>query len=388
MTVSTQLVKPDAIPVLHEDSLHQPYFKSLRRALSALCAYYAADEKTEDYETRSIAEYFHQLLFTVEALEMKYAYRHEAYNSMWIDILGSGFPTLMVMAEISADLANKEQRLAGFPKREMLLQLSLDYMFKTGSEPEAILWQLAEISYLRMLDQRKVFLPYAGHAPERDASDVSGSKLRTYQVAWECYDFLTNRPYVHAMKFHQDAHEDVLEENPSLMQQVVNAIKAEGSKASDVGILASSIDEAVEWLHPKYLRRIGLGPFYTRAALLAMDQEDWEDAHVAVHEALTKHGTAEDDYMLFFNHEVVFSREQVVMKGNLLRGDKIREVFFLPEVDPEGYKRHASIFEPHVLLSHSMLQSLMQDPLADRIPLFRRAKKITYDERGGINVFN
>ena len=386
MSEDTVLARPDALPVHDENALHEPYFTALRRALSALCVFYHADEKTNDYETLSLAEYFHRLVFTFEALEMKYSYRHDIHNDSWVNILGSGLPTFMSIMEMSADLASRESQLAKFPSQKMLLQLSLDYMFKTGEEPDAILWQLAAIQYLTMLEEQKLYLPFSGRVPEFEKEDAASGQ-RTYQVAWECYDAITNRPYINLLKFHQDMNVEQLEKSEKNLAEVQKTIAGCGSRSSDVGLVVCSIDEAIEWLHPKYLKRIGLGPFYMKAALDVSDKERREAPHHAVYEALSKYGT-DEDYMFFFNLEVVFSQSQSVTKGGLLNKNKVREVLWLPEADLESYKRHASLFEPHVLLPHSMLQSLMQDPLADAIPLFRRAKKITYDERGVIHVFN
>ena len=64
----------------------------------------------------------------------------------------------------------------------------------------------------------------------------------------------------------------------------------------------------------------------------------------------------------------------------------MREIFHIPESDPESYRRRASVVHKHVLLPHALAQHL-DDDLSEQVPDFENARLLTYDAGGTIHGF-
>jgi hypothetical protein len=164
---------------------------------------------------------------------------------------------------------------------------------------------------------------------------------------------------------------------------LLEVIEMEGARVPDVGIVAMAIDDGLETVHPKVLKRIGFGPLYT--PLLLRRHPAPGDRERALLELFERHGN-EDDVILSITDEIVFSKRQQVTKPLFSPSSRVREIFHIPESDPESYRRRASVVHKHVLLPHALAQHIGDD-LSEQVPEFRNARLLTYDARGAIHGF-
>src|SRR5262249_50339424 len=188
----------------------------------------------------------------------------------------------------------------------------------------------------------------------------------------------TNRPYVHLMSLEQDAGEEPLEQHGESYRRFLEVVRGEGSRAPDVGIVALGIDDAIESIHPKIVKRLCIGPLH--APLLARRQPpDAGDARAQMLDDLVRaHCRQEDDAVLFFTDETVFSKGEEVTRTLLSPIGKVRQVFEIEEADAECHARHASMIHRSVLLPHGLLQHLRADA-QEALPQLSRCRKVTYD---------
>lgn len=357
------------------------YFRLLARVFDLLAGSYRVDESENSYEAGVVKAYLARLLYTAQTLRVKYTHSPAHARLLWVDLTDSGFPNAQEISALSVDLLHREERLRDLPAESMLKELTLDYMFKYLEEPVDFLWQLAERSYLAMLDESKLFMPFMLEPASIVKQPATRKDMRTYLASWACYDFKTNRPYVHVMTFEQNNEADPLEHRKLNHAQLLEVIQAEGSRVPDVGILAMAIDDALEPIHPKILKRIGFGPLYT-PLLLEQEGVVLNESQAAILDLLKSYGT-EDDFVVFMIDEIVFSRRQSVTNSLFASGGRVRELFHIPESDPESYARRASVVHRSVLLPHALAQHL--DEVTARVPELENARVLSYDASGSVH---
>lgn len=160
----------------------------------------------------------------------------------------------------------------------------------------------------------------------------------------------------------------------------MQVVKHEGSRAPDLAILAAAIDDGLEEIHPKVLKRVCIGPVFSRH--LVRDEEYSEDPLCRGLTQLLLKECGPEDFVLFFDDEIVFSKDQQLIR-KLFAASRVREVFHIPEDDLEAYKRRASVVHRNVILPHALLQHI--DGAGSELPGFDECRKITYTEEGELH---
>ena len=358
------------------------YFALLGRVWESLMSSYRLVDSENTYEAATLRSYLERLHYTVETLRMKYTHSPAGQRLLWVDLSNSGFPNAQEISTLGVDLLQRDDRLRELPPESLLKTMTLDYLFKYSEEPVDFLWQLAERSYLEMLDEAKLFLPFMLSEDSIVKQPVTRRDMRTYLSSWACYDYATNRPYIHIMTFDQNNEATPLEQKQANHLQLLEVIRAEGGRVPDVGILAMALDDALETIHPKILKRIGLGPLYT-PLLLEQEGVEFDESHRALLDLLKTYGRP-DDFVLFITDEIVFSKRQRLTHSIFAPQGRVRELFHIPESDPESYARRASVVHHQVLMPHAVAQHL-DDEVRARVPAFDNAKLLTYDANGTVH---
>ncbi|QTA88942.1 hypothetical protein [Desulfonema magnum] len=329
-----------------------------------------ADKKdTRHHESVVMSDFLSKMLYTTEALRRKYTYNPS--HTLKIDLSDSGLPSFFNVNNLTTDLLNREKRLEELPTMQALKQELLDFMFKYKTEPNELLRRASEGSYYKMLDQDKLLLTFTPGSLRKMKKEKK--RFRTYTFSWACYDFATNRPYIHIMMFDQDTASIPLEEHRFNYTQFLETVRAEGSRAPGIGILALGMDGSLKDIHPKIIKRICVGPICSK---------HFSEEPEKLCSLLTRNGENEDDFILLFDEDVILSRDQTVSKSVFSFG-QVRETFYIPEADTECYDRKASKIHKHMLVPHRVLQHM--DFKGD----FREYSDheiITYDKEGGIYV--
>ena len=143
-----------------------------------------------------------------------------------------------------------------------------------------------------------------------------------------------------------------------------------------------AIDDALESIHPKILKRIGLGPLYT-PLLLKQEGAELDDKHQAMADLFEQFGE-EDDFIFTMTDEIIFSKSQRVTTSIFSPNGRVREIFHIPESDPESYARRASVVHKHVLMPHHLAQHL-DETIIGRVPELQGARVLTYDASGAVH---
>jgi hypothetical protein len=366
---------------LNSSDEYARYFHLLCAVFARVIACYRKEEDQDSYEARIVTGHLNRLLFTIQLLRIKYTYNLQTTRPLWVDLTDSGFPNASEIAALNIDLESRAERMRELPAESILKRSMLDYIFERKSEPRALLAQLSERTYLKMLSEREVFLPFV---PGTIDLQSERTKARSYLFSWSCYDFRTNCPYIHIMTFDQDTGEAPLGEPGRRQDNFLEVIAAEGSRSPDLGVLALALDDAMESIHPKIIKRIRIGPLYARMLLDGRPENTDDKKEMAFRLLLGRFSRNRDDFAIFFNDGIVFSKRQRITQSLLSPRGKVREVFAIQETDPECYKRRVSVIHRHLLLPHHMLQHIGEREQA-WIPHFGKTRKLTFDAGGEVH---
>ncbi len=344
------------------------YFNHLWTVFERLLMAYHASQASHHYEAISIRIYLNKLLYSIQALRKKYTYNPA--HSLKIDLTDSGFPNFLEISYLSVDLMDRQERLMALPPATMLKGAMLDHMFQQHEDPKDLLWQMSERDYFQMLDADKLFLTFT---PGKLELQSENGKTRSYIFSWACYDFKSNRPYIHILTFEQDCSAEVLHWKGANYHQFLEVVKAEGSRVMDVGLLALAIDNDLETIHPKILKRICVGPLHSRRTCVVND---------GLCSILSKYSRAEDDFILLMKDEVVFSVRQQELSGGAFSPNRVREIFHLPETDLELYQAKASTIHHYMMMPHRVLQHMKAD---GEMTTYDRYRKVAFDQEGNVH---
>lgn len=358
------------------------YFNLLSNAFSWLLACYSSGAP-ESYEASIVPGFLRKLLYTIEVLRVKYTYGSEYNRSLWVDLTDSGFPNSQEITSIMQDLLTRKERLRALPAKTITKNILLDALLLRHEAPRELLWQLSEREYLEMLIEEKLFLSFT---PGDMVLRGEDQKCRNYIYSWACYDFRSNRPYIHLMTFDQDKGKQPLEEKGTTYYEFLQVVKGEGSRAPDVAIIAIGIDEALESIHPKIVKRLSLGPLYGKLLFDNKEVTEEEKRQAAIRDIFTQCARGKNDFMLFSSDDIVFSKAQQVVRGILNPRGKVREIFAITETDPECYTKHASVINHYLLLPHWVLQNIKPEEIEEAVPEFNRCQKITYNDRKEVEI--
>lgn len=350
------------------------YFNHLSAVFARMIAWYGAQAGSGHYESSIVSHFLERLLCSVRALRLKYT--HHPSQSLKVDLTESGFPSSLEVMELATDLLRREQVLRDLPSATATKREMLDYMLNEKRQPVELLWQMSQRAFMELLGEDELLLTFSEGWLKRLEATSAGD--RSYVFSWACYDFATNRPYIHVMSFEQDYDRPPLEEGGANYHRFIDMVKGEGSRAPSVGVLAAAIDQGLVSIHPKILKRLCIGPMYSRF-LGAMSGESRDPLRTALIDLLAKYGRNDDDCVLFFDEEVIFSKRQEVSRSIFSPGGTVREVFHIPESDPDCYKRRASVIHRNVLMPHFILQHAQGE---DAISALDDCTRIAYTEKG------
>ena len=373
----------DVNPVLAEQfdlteltrrSEYNIYFGEMIRLFTLLMKCYQLQVDGGNLEAQIVEGFLAKLLRSMEALQMKYYFNMDRF--LKVDLTDSGFPNHLEIDALGIDFMIRAEKLRQLPAESVLRRVILDRMLTRSEEPVEELMMLSSRSYLEMLNENKLFFTLT---PGEIILIKTEPEYRSYTFSWGYWDFATNCPYVNIMTFDQDRNKDPLQDRGPSYEEFMATVQAEGSRACDVGILAMAIDEAIYSIHPKIIKRICLGPLYSRFLINTDNVAAIEFCNPVLAQAMIDCGLGDDDFVLSIEDNIVFSERQKIHSSMLTFKKKVRQIFYIPEDDPKCYAKRASVVHRYGLMPHALFQHLSEagkikdSGLAD-------CKIITYDE--------
>lgn len=360
---------------LNSDKQHAEYFRITIKVLELLEKVHELQKYEDKFEFEAISGFLKQLIISLKSLHLKYTYPSE--RRIWLDLSESGFPNQIEFAGLEKDITTAAERCAELPTASVIARSLLDTMMSQYKEPPELLKILCERTYLDYIQSERLFLPYCPGELHYLKTTPKGT-LFAYPFA--CYDFASNRPYLHYMTLEKEDLDT--EFSNSLEDKFLKAVKLEGGRAAPLAVMGSSLDESLDNLHPKSIRRLCLGPLYSRYMLDLWKANQADPCEMQIREIFSKLPESNDDFILFFSEELLYSKKQrVEQSGFLSMQQQTREIYEIDTLNPEAYDRKVSQLHYGVLLSHQLLQNLSVPDQA-KLSHFNQAKKYVYNNEG------
>ncbi|MES0030459.1 hypothetical protein [Mesorhizobium sp. M0040] len=353
------------------------YFSAIAAALGGL-EVFMRDDRSPLYRhgivTKVVAEYIARLDKSFSCWRNRLGFT----ETFRISRAESGFPVFQNLLELENDRLQADARLANLPLADELREEMADFILRHKEFPEALQKSMAERLYLEDVKSETTFGPFT--LAQTVKVSVNPKTLRPYYlVHWACFDGSANLPLVYMVTV-EDSSDDMIRQlvdssgklnervdiplpvdgllNPELAHRFDDFTEKNSAYALSPATIAVNLDKDFEPLHPKQLRRVVLGPFYSAGIT---------DNNSTVSEVLAKVRKPENAWLLTWTIQEVFSKAEKPGRKGLFSSEKTTQEFFINTDDLEAARQGVSSYENHALIPHEAYQALYAAGEAQKI---------------------
>ncbi len=275
------------------------YHKMVDFVLKELIVNIQKQNLCSNQELTIFKQYTDLLLYSIEAMRIKYMYDEE--DNMKIDLTESGFPNYLEFRYLFNDLELRNEYLEKLEDVEDLKNQFLDILLKKRETiSKRKLFQASSIVYYNSVKQEYIFNRFV-QGKIIEAPENSPASLLT---SWSFYDVSDNRPYVCFMYFDYEG-----KKNKDYKTDLYKTLKESADRSMSLDTMAYTIDRKNTDIHPKYLKRIDLGPIHN---VFAKDEN--KITH-AILEGIGKKEIPLESYAISFKTAEVFSNDTFTEGG-------------------------------------------------------------------------
>jgi hypothetical protein len=318
-----------------------------------------------------IETYLVRLASTFDALAMKHlmAARDTAVPASFeIDIRDSGFPVFREILQMATDLAQADRHLASLPHAADLKERMVRHILTERSHPRRLQYAMSQRLYYEALKRGDLFL--GQNHPWLVWLAGKGRERRRYLAHWAVYDSATSLPAIYLMVV-EDTGAEPLPEDQSRWPRAQDHLVAQSISALKLLTIARGFDTDFADLHPKFLRRITVGPMYSHA----FTEQDGPLRDILAETA----GQDGRDWALAWTTETLVSKATEQQPAGFFSRVE-RQIFDLAEDDPVAAEGGATRIDRSLILPLAPYQVM-----ADRDPPgFRKVRKYVVAEDGSL----
>lgn len=360
-----------------ETDAAERYFSAITAALSGL-EIFMRDDRSPLYRhgivAKIVAEYISRLDKSFTCWRNRLGFM-EAFK---ISRAESGYPVFQNLLELENDRRQADSRLATIPTARELRSEMADFILRHKEFPKTLQKSMAERLYLEDIKGGETFGPFA-LAQTAKVSVNPKSDLPYYLVHWASFDGTANLPLVYMVTV-EDSSDSIVRQlvgkdgrlnekveiplpvdgllNPDLARRFDDFTEKNSSYSLTPLTIAVNLDKDFESLHPKQLRRVVLGPFYSAGIT---------DNNSTVTEVLAKVRKPENAWLLTWTIQEVYSKGEKPGRRGLFSSEKTTQEFFINTDDLEATRQGVSSFENHALVPHEAYQALYAAGEAQKI---------------------
>ena len=288
------IVTPLDSAQLDSKQQYEFYHKMVDFTIKELIVKMQQQQLCSEQELIFFKQYCDLLLYSIEAMRVKYMYDDE--DNMKIDLTDSGLPNYLEFRYLFNDLALREDYLNRLTSIEVLQDEFLDtLMRKKEAVKKSRLFQAASIVYYTNVKQQFIFNRFVQgkilKSPEGESAE--------YMTSWSFYDVSHNRPFICFMYFDFDGRDPNKEKD-----KIYEAIKQSADRKMNLDAMAYAIDRKLPDVFPKQLKRIDLGPLHN---VFAKDEN--KITHTIL-EAISKKEVPLKSYAFSIKIDKVFSTSE------------------------------------------------------------------------------
>ncbi|MER8803486.1 hypothetical protein [Mesorhizobium sp. M0678] len=353
------------------------YFSAIAAALGGL-EVFMRDDRSPLYRHGIVAKVVAEYIARLDKSFSCWRNRLGFTETFRISRAESGFPVFQNLLELENDRLQADSRLAVIPSASELREEMADFILRHKEFPEALQKSMAERLYLEDVKSETTFGPFT--LAQTVKVSVNPKTLRPYYlVHWACFDGSANLPLVYMVTV-EDSSDDMIRQlvdssgklnervdiplpvdgllNPELAHRFDDFTEKNSAYALSPATIAVNLDKDFEPLHPKQLRRVVLGPFYSAGIT---------DNNSTVSEVLAKVRKPENAWLLTWTIQEVFSKAEKPGRKGLFSSEKTTQEFFINTDDLEAARQGVSSYENHALIPHEAYQALYAAGEAQKI---------------------
>ncbi len=353
------------------------YFSAISAALRGL-EIFMRDDRSPLYRhgivAKVVAEYIARLEISFDCWKNRLGFM----DSFRISRAESGFPVFQNLLELENDRRQADERLAGIPAAEELRGEMADFILRRKEFPTALQRSMAERLYLEAVRGGDIFGPFT-LAKTVKVSVNPKTQRPFYLVHWATFDGTANLPLIY-MATVEDSTESMVRQlvtsdgklnekvdiplpvdgllNPELAHRFDDFTEKNSAYALSPTTIATNLDKDFPDLHPKQLRRVVLGPFYSAGIT---------EHNSAVSDVLSKVRKAENAWLLTWTIQEVYSKAEKPARKGLFSSEQAAEEFHINTDDLEAARQGVSSYEKHALIPHEAYQALYAAGEAQKI---------------------
>jgi hypothetical protein len=290
----------------------------------------------------------------------------------------SGFPVYQNLLELENDRRTAEKRLADIPQPDELRAEMADFILRHKEFPASLQKSMAERLYLQDVGTGLVFSPF--NLAQTVKVSVNPKTQRPYYlVHWATFDGSANLPLVYMVTIEDSSPalvKQLVADNGKLNPKVQIPLPVDGLLNPELAhrfddfteknsaytlspvTIATNLDKDFETLHPKQLRRVVLGPFYSAGIT---------ENNSVVTDVLSKVRKPENAWLLTWTIQEVYSKAERPGRRGLWSSEKATQEFHIETDDLEAARMGVSSYEKHALVPHEAYQALYAAGEAQKI---------------------
>ena len=246
------IVTPLDSAILDSKEQYVFYHKMVDFAFKELIVAVQREKICDDIEVQLFKQYCDLLLYSIEAIRVKYMYDEE--DNMKVDLTDSGFPNYLEFRYLFNDLELRDEYLGKLTPIETLKEEFLDTLLRK-KEPisKRKLFQASSIVYYSSVNKQYIFNRFVQGKIVNAKKDVDADLL----TSWSFYDVSHNRPFICFMYFNYDGS-DVND----YRDEIYEVLKTIADRDMSLDTMAYTIDRKLSKVSPKLIKRIDLGPLH------------------------------------------------------------------------------------------------------------------------------
>ena len=350
------------------DDTAERYFAAITAALAGL-EIFMRDDRSPLYRHGIVARVVAEYIARLEKSFACWRNRLGFIDTFRISRAESGFPVFQNLLELENDRRQADQRLANIPQPAELRAEMADFILRHKEFPAALQKSMAERLYLEDIKTGATFGPFT--LAQTAKVSVNPKTMRPYYlVHWATFDGTANLPMVYMVTV-EDSSEglvgQLVDANGKLNEKVEIPLPVDGllnpelahrfddftEKNSAYSLspltIAMNLDKDFPDLHPKQLRRVVLGPFYSAGIT---------QNNSVVADVLAKVRKPENAWLLTWTIQEVYSKAEKPGRKGLWSSQPAEEEFFIDTDDLEATRQGVSSYENHALVPHEAYQAL------------------------------
>ncbi|MDQ0321274.1 hypothetical protein QO002_003412 [Pararhizobium capsulatum DSM 1112] len=344
------------------------YFGSIHAALAGL-EIFLADRNSPLYRNSVVGEVVVPYLARLKSSFSCWENRVGFIDQFRISRAESGFPVFQNVLELENDRQTAEKRLASIPVADALRAEMADFILRQKVFPTDLQARMAERLYLEQIGKGDIFSPFI--LPETIRVAVNPKTMRPYYVVcWGAFDGTSTLPMIY-MSTIEDSSEKIVNLlvtpdgklnpdqdiplpiggllNPELASRFDDFTLKNSAYSLSPVTIATNLDKDFEELHPKQLRRIVLGPFYSAGIT---------ENNARINDILSKVRKLENAWLLTWTVQEVFSKAERPAQRGFWSSTPASEEFHIDTDNLEATRMGVSSFEKHALVPHEAYQAL------------------------------